>query len=149
MATGAEAAAAFNIHASCVALGDKGVLIGGKSGSGKSALTLQLMAFGAELVSDDRTVLHPTKPQGLRASAPAPISGLIEARGVGLLRARVRADVALCLMVDMDRTETQRLPEPHVVTLQGIDLPCLYKVDAPHFPAAILQYLKGLEREIS
>jgi HPr kinase/phosphorylase len=37
------------LHASCVALNGRAVLITGKSGSGKSALALQLMAYGAML----------------------------------------------------------------------------------------------------
>ena len=74
------------IHASCVALGRSAVLLVGPSGSGKSALALELMALGAELVADDRTVLslHDT---GLIASCPASIRGRIDARGVGLLAA--------------------------------------------------------------
>ena len=43
------------MHASCVAVQGKGVLILGPSGAGKSSLALQLMALGADLVADDRT----------------------------------------------------------------------------------------------
>jgi len=46
--------ATTTIHASCVAVDGKGLLITGASGSGKSALALQLMAFGAHLIADDR-----------------------------------------------------------------------------------------------
>ena len=35
------------LHASCVAVAGRGLLIAGASGSGKSALALDLMAFGA------------------------------------------------------------------------------------------------------
>ena len=62
------------LHASCVAIQGRAVLIIGASGRGKSGLALQLMAFGAKLVSDDRTevVLEQGK---LIARAPATIGG--------------------------------------------------------------------------
>lgn len=50
-----------NIHASCVAIGAKGVLILGESGAGKSDLALRLMDEGARLVADDRTELYAAK----------------------------------------------------------------------------------------
>src|SRR3546814_6063070 len=43
-----------NIHASCVAAGNGGVLILGQSGQGKSDLALRLIDRGARLVADDR-----------------------------------------------------------------------------------------------
>ena len=42
-----------NLHASCIAVHGRGVLILGPSGAGKSSLALQLMALGADLVADD------------------------------------------------------------------------------------------------
>lgn len=72
-------------HATTVTIAGKGVLIEGPSGSGKSALALQLMAFGAALVADDSTLLQSRHGQ-LWATAPAGLPAAIEARGVGLLR---------------------------------------------------------------
>jgi len=74
------------LHASCVALQDKGLLILGPSGSGKSALALQLMALGAVLVADDYTDLVRCDDRVI-ARCPAALRGLIEARGIGILRA--------------------------------------------------------------
>ncbi len=130
------------LHASCVALGGRGVLIRGASGSGKSALALTLMAYGAALVSDDRTLLHLRDGQVI-ASAPAPLRGMIEARGVGLLRAVTLPEAALALVVDMDRPEPDRLPPLRQIDLMGCGLPLLYRPPHAHFPAAVLQYLKG------
>ena len=130
------------VHASCVAVGERGVLIRGRSGSGKSSLALDLMALGAVLVSDDRVLVSRGR-QGLIAGAPTPIRGLIEARGVGLLRADTRAEVKISLMVDLDRAETARLPEIHRTELLGQSVVLIYRPDNPHFPAAILQYLKA------
>ena len=53
----------LNIHASLVALDNKGILLLGKSGCGKSDLALRLiMEKGAKLVADDRVdLLFPMK----------------------------------------------------------------------------------------
>ena len=48
---------ALTLHATCVAVEGRGVLITGPSGSGKSSLALALMAHGARLVADDRVTL--------------------------------------------------------------------------------------------
>ena len=130
------------LHATTVALAGQGVLILGPSGSGKSGLALQLMAMGAELVADDRTIVT-ARGSTLHARAPGTIAGRIEARGVGILQVAARAEVDLALAVDMGRVEAQRLPEPHAVAVLGLSLPCLHKVEMPHFPAAILHYLRS------
>ena len=87
--TGPLAAPTDILHATCVAVDGRGLLILGPSGSGKSGLALRLIALGATLVSDDRTRI--TAHEGLlTATCPSPaILGLIEARGLGLLRAPV------------------------------------------------------------
>lgn len=128
------------LHATTVALGDRGVLITGPSGSGKSALGLQLMGLGAVLVADDRTIVRAGQ-DGLVASAPDSIRGLIEARGVGLLNAKSVATVKLLLAVDLATPETERLPPWRSVEVCGHTLPVLHKIETPHFPSAILQYL--------
>ena len=73
-----------NIHASCVAIGGRGVLLLGKSGVGKSDLALRLIAEGARLVADDRTILFAIRG-ALHAKAPETIKGLLEIRGVGIV----------------------------------------------------------------
>ncbi len=130
------------LHASCVALGERGVLILGKSGAGKSSLALQLMAFGAELVSDDRTVLHRLE-DALIASAPDAITGVIEARGLGLLHAHVAVNIRVCLVVNLDQIETDRLPRHEMTDILGCSLPVVKRIDASHFVPALLQYLKA------
>ncbi|MFZ5750727.1 MAG: HPr kinase/phosphorylase [Pseudomonadota bacterium] len=135
-------AGAVNLHAGCVAFEGRGILILGPSGSGKSALALDLMALGCRLVSDDRTDLV-ARDGRLFASAPAILRGVIEARGIGLLRADPvdRAEVALA--VDLGQTETERLPPRRHICVCGVDLPLLLGPSSPHFPAAVLQYLRG------
>lgn len=135
------------LHASCVAMAGNAVLITGPSGSGKSALALQLLALGADLIADDRTelTLHSGR---VVASSPPAIKGRIEARGVGIIALDHLADAAVALVVDMAQTEVARLPQQHSVTILDIRLPCLHKVDAPYFPAAIHACLRGCRDEI-
>ncbi|MEP1200105.1 HPr kinase/phosphorylase [Tateyamaria sp.] len=128
------------IHATSVALNGRGLLIMGGSGSGKSSLGLQLLALGCTLISDDQTELA-RRDDGLWASAPASIKGLIEARGVGLLRAE-STEAEVTLVVDLDQHERDRLPHRHSVTLLGLERPCLHSVASAAWPAAIFQCLK-------
>ena len=119
----------------------RGVIILGPSGSGKSALALRLMALGAVLVADDRSRI--TRREGaLYASAPKAIRGVIEARGVGLLKAEVLAQARIVLAVDLARQERARLPEHRVWQILGIEMPLLHAVASDHFPAALVQYLR-------
>jgi HPr kinase/phosphorylase len=62
------------LHASTVAFGrDGGILILGPSGAGKSTLALRLIAAGAQLVADDRTIVMAARGGFSRARrAPSP-----------------------------------------------------------------------------
>ncbi|WP_417246301.1 HPr kinase/phosphorylase [Celeribacter sp.] len=133
------------LHASCVALDDAtGLLILGPSGSGKSTLALELMALGAVLVSDDRThVRSDPKTQTLTATAPDTIAGMIEARGVGLLRAEALPAATLRGVVDLSQVETDRLPLRREKALINVSIPLFYRVDGPQFAPALIQWLKG------
>ena len=130
------------LHASCVAIENSAVLMIGPSGSGKSAMALQLMALGAVLVSDDKTHVK-LRDQNIIATAPTTIKGLIEARHVGILTADT-CDVAVVrLIVDLEQVEQDRLPPHRTHNLLGQTLPVLHNVKAAYFAAAILQHLKG------
>ncbi|MFM2356582.1 MAG: hypothetical protein RLZZ528_2318 [Pseudomonadota bacterium] len=130
------------LHATCVALGLKGLLILGPSGSGKSGLALALMASGCMLVADDRTVV--TRHGGhLFATPPAGLEGRIEARGVGILNAAHVASTRLTLAVDLGRAETERLPGFHEFECLGLRLPLVLGPISAHFPASVLQYLRA------
>ncbi len=129
------------IHASCIAAHDRAVLIRGAAGSGKSSLALQLMAYGGALVADDQVIL--THSDGaLIASCPATIAGLVEARGIGILHAAPHGPCPVALVIDLDHTETDRIPPRRSENLLGCRLPLLHNVDSRAFAAAILQYLK-------
>ncbi len=129
------------LHASTVAVNGRGLLILGPSGAGKSALALQLIALGALLVADDRTDL--TAQSGrLTARCPAPIKGLIEARGLGLLRAPPLDEAEIALVADLSQTEDQRLPPRRRITILGCEVDLVLQAQNDHFPAALMLYLR-------
>lgn len=129
------------VHANCVAIDGKGLLIVGASGAGKSTLALQMLALGADLVSDDQTTIS-SDGKCLVAKAPIAIKGLIEARGLGILTFPSVPSATIKAIVDLDHIETERLPNPRTCTLLDISLPCLHKVDSEGFPAGLLHYLR-------
>jgi HPr kinase/phosphorylase len=114
------------IHGGCVAVEGRGLLILGPAGSGKSSLALELIALGAELVADDRVALR-AEAGGLRASAPAALRGLIEARGLGLLRLPAAAEARVALAVDL-APSPERLPARRAFRALGAAAPL---VNAP------------------
>jgi HPr kinase/phosphorylase len=134
------------VHASTVAFVQAGtpyaVVLAGPSGSGKSSLALELMALGAQLVSDDQTVLR-VESVGLFATAPDAIRGLVEWRGVGLLPAPALECAQVVAWMEMGSTPPHRLPEPAWKTVLGVRLPCLHKPDSGPIAAGLRQYIMG------
>lgn len=135
----------IQLHATVVAWAGNGVLVVGGSGSGKSALALQLMAHGCDLVTDDRTDLLRENDQ-LIASAPQSIQGQIEARGFGILQAPFVKKAVIVCAVDLNQTEQKRLPERRAKEYLGVTLALFHKTDMGVLPFAVLQYLKGATR---
>ena len=130
------------LHASCVAVDGRGLLILGPSGSGKSTLAIRLVALGAQLVSDDRTCVT-AKAGVLEASCPNPaLQGLVEARGLGILHAPSVETVSLALAIDLGQPESERLPPFRTVTILGIPLPLVLHPQNDHFPDALMLYLR-------
>ena len=112
------------VHTSCVAIGGRAVLIGGRSGMGKSDLALRLIDRGAALVSDDYTLVRRIEGR-LLATAPETIKGKIEVRGVGILEFPVECDVPVALIVDLDMGAT-RLPMTHEERpIAGVPIPVI------------------------
>lgn len=132
----------LTIHATTVAINGRGLLIRGPSGSGKSALALDLISRGAVLVADDRTIVRRKGPQ-LIADVPEAIRGRIEARGVGILSVPVAAPVPIVLVADLEQHETHRLPEHHETEILGVRIALARKCEFPHFSAALSVYLMG------
>lgn len=130
------------LHATCVAFPKRGLLILGPSGSGKSTLGLALMALGAKLVADDSTIIA-NKAGILVAKCPPTIRGLIEARGLGLIRAQTQASTKIVLVVDLGQTESDRLPPHRYTTLCDVTCDLVLGQKTPHFPSLLLAYIKG------
>jgi HPr kinase/phosphorylase len=108
------------LHASCIALNHRAVLIVGPPGAGKSDLALRLIDAGAKLVADDQTVLKRDGNQ-LLASPPDSIAGIIEVRQVGLLRMDyVTAPAVLYIELTANDDKHERLPEPDFIMLEEI-----------------------------
>lgn len=134
------------LHATCVAVEGRGVLICGPSGAGKSALGVQLMALGARLVADDQVALS-RRDGALWAACPPAIRGMIEARGVGLLNADPLDGAEVVLAVDMAERERMRLPPRRGVIYLGRTVDLVLGQETPHFPAAVMLYLRAGRRE--
>jgi HPr kinase/phosphorylase len=136
------ATAQITLHATAIAVDGRGMLIMGAAGRGKSTLALGMIGLGAALVSDDQTMLR-RAGDGITLTCPAPeMRGVIEVRGMGLLRTTVQMDASLALVVDLDQDETERLPPRRNVSLLGcvIDLVCACK--SPNFPVALMLQLR-------
>lgn len=135
------------LHASCVSLAGRGALILGPSGSGKSSLALELIALGADLVSDDRTIVT-RQGNDILAACPETGRGLIEARGIGIVRLAHITSCKLVLVIDLSQIQRARLPQGKSWPILDMALPCLHKVDAVYFPAAIHACLRGTILEV-
>ena len=134
------------LHATCVAVDGRGILIIGPSGAGKSALGLQLIALGARLVADDQVALS-LRDGALWAACPPTIRGMIEARGVGLLNADPVEGAEVVLAVDLEQTEAMRLPPRRKVSYLGRTVDLVLGQVGPHFPASLLLYVTAGRRE--
>lgn len=126
------------LHGTAVAdSAGRGVLILGPSGSGKSSLALQMIALGARLVADDRTVVT-GDGDAVLMSCPPTIRGVIEARGVGLLRVDAVRRAYLHLAVDLGTPEEDRLPPWREIVILGRRVRLVRGPVTPHFPASLL-----------
>tara|TARA_B100000614_G_scaffold48687_1_gene41786 strand:+ start:655 stop:1104 length:450 start_codon:yes stop_codon:yes gene_type:complete len=112
------------VHGSCIEIGGSAVLLRGASATGKSDLALRLIDTGAVLVSDDRVALRPVG-DGIEASPPSSIAGLIEVRGVGIVTTPFVARSRLALVADLVVAPLPRLPEPSTCRIEGVDLPVI------------------------
>lgn len=68
-------------------VGGTGVLLRGRSGSGKSSLALELVARGHALVADDAVELRAAGPGCIIASTPEPLVGFLAVPGLGIINA--------------------------------------------------------------
>ena len=112
------------LHASCVAIDGRGVLLTGASGAGKSDLALRLIDRGASLVGDDGLVIEAR--DGRLHARPGPnIEGQMEVRGLGIL-AFPWNEAPLALAVALDQT-VPRMPDEMLPfrQIEGLTLPLI------------------------
>ncbi|MFN3231431.1 MAG: HPr kinase/phosphorylase [Alphaproteobacteria bacterium] len=111
----------ITLHATCVDIDGRGVLLRGASGAGKSDLALRLIDAGAKLVSDDYVRLS-LEDGGIRARPPKAIAGMIEARGIGVVTVPHLAGTTLALVADLvDSSDIPRLPDALTLELEGLE----------------------------
>lgn len=111
-----------NMHATCVEIDGAGVLLMGKSGSGKSDLALRLIENkNAVLISDDQTILA-ADGEKIWARAAENIEGKLEVRGVGICRFDYKPETTLKLAVNLDAENYERMPEVSFFTLDGVKI---------------------------
>ena len=132
------------LHASCVELSGIGVVLLGPSGCGKSDLALRLIDGGARLVADDRLTIERCGDR-LIARAPEAIAGLIEVRGLGIMRLDHCPSSALGLVVALGGMSPPRLPERTTYGVLGVALPYL-ELD-PRAPSACAKIRLALAAE--
>ena len=159
-----------NIHATAVVLGGNAltgktltgradqspvaVVLRGASGSGKSDLALRLIVdHGGVLLADDRVDIAADGGH-VTARAPSNLAGLLEVRGIGLLRLPAEGSAPVALVVDLvARGDVERLPEPASVMLCNIAVPCVrlhaFDVSAPHKIIAALAVVKQPQMVVS
>jgi len=116
----------ITIHATTVSLDGRGVILRGPSGSGKSDLAIRLINEGALLVADDQTILF-IENDRLMAQPPAEIAGMMEVRGIGIVKMGPPAIVPVFLLIDMsDPADVPRMAEFKPVELVGQQIPGIH-----------------------
>ncbi|WP_051329409.1 HPr kinase/phosphorylase [Geminicoccus roseus] len=136
------------LHASCVRLHGRGVLIQGASGTGKSRLCAALLGQGGWLVADDAVRLE-NRQGSLLAHRPDTIAGHLELRYLGLAVVPSLACTRLHLVVMLTPSAPiERLPAPRVAGILGVVLPLItIAPDAidqagAHVPAAMARLIR-------
>ena len=130
------------VHASCVSVQDRAALLIGASGSGKSSVALELISNGAKLVADDRVIVS-AAGQKLTARPIPGFEGLIEARGIGILKVPSAAEAEVVVVVNLEQTELQRLPMGRRHEILGLTVHLVNGRANPALVPALLALLKG------
>ena len=132
------------VYGSAIAVGGRGFLIRGASGSGKSGLVLQMMALGADLISDDQVIMERSAGT-IIMSAPQTLVGKIEARFVGILNVPSRQNVVLNHVIDLDVDSQAQLPQLQYCKVLGLQIDLINGRNVPNL-ASILMIFGRTER---
>ena len=110
------------VHATAIAIEGDASLLRGPPGAGKSDLALRLIEDGARLLADDQVLLRRAENH-VFVRAPAAIAGLIEVRGVGILRVDCLDEAPLALVVDLvPSAEVERVPDTRFEVVLGLPI---------------------------
>lgn len=121
----------------------RGVLIQGPAGAGKSDLALRALAHGFRLVADDRVVLW-TSGGRLYGRAPDALAGLIEVRGLDVVRTEAVPLCEICLLAEAGTPE--RIPDPQSTDILGLKLPrVILRLGEPSAPAKLSRALSHFD----
>jgi HPr kinase/phosphorylase len=135
----------MQIHGSCASRTGDGVLLIGPPGAGKSDLLLRLLARGFDLVADDRVEIA----DGVARPA-ASLAGLLEVRGLGVVRLPYVAETRLALVVELGDAAA-RMPAPAHHRTIGLPLIRLdpWTVSAPERVALALDCALGRVAQVA
>lgn len=128
------------VHATCVAIDGRAVLIEGRSGGGKSDLALRLIDRGATLVADEQVVCQ-RHDGGLIASPPSHTAGRIEVRGIGLVELPHAERVPVALLVAILDSPPHAMDDARRRRIAGMDVPVL--------PLAVLEPSAPIKVELA
>ena len=143
------------MHATLVEMAGQGVLLAGKSASGKSDLAFRLIENKkAVLVADDVVELR-FQDGVIIGSAPLNLRGLLEIRGIGVIEFPYKDSTIIKMVVHLqeDLPQMERMPKNRCENILGLEIPQidLYAKEssAPDKVIAALKVLvtKELRRE--
>jgi len=100
----------------------RGVLIEGPAGAGKSDLALRALDLGFCLAADDRVQLW-TCDGAVFGRAPDPLQGLLEVRGLQVVRVPALPFAQVALVARCGAAE--RIPDPQFADILGVSLPLI------------------------
>ncbi len=139
------------IHATCLVVGERALLIRGPAGSGKSTLARALVAAArtrgryADLVADDRVVL--VRHGAALVARPHPlIAGRQEVRGLGIRSVAHEPAARVAAIVDLVAERPERMPpdQDGIADLLGLFMPRLVQRRHEADLEAILLWFVGL-----
>ena len=111
------ATASETLHATCLSVQGRGILLCGPSGCGKSDLALRLITtLDARLVADDQVTVE-RRGSLLVGRAPAKLSGLFEVRGLGIVRMEYEHEAGLGPIDDLEVEEGLAIGGEHAVLM--------------------------------
>lgn len=152
-------APSVTLHGCMVDMRGVGVLIVGKSGSGKSETAVGLIERGASLVADDMVRIKKVGAE-LIASSPDLSRGYLEIRGIGIInvanlyglasiRPEKRLDLVITLRPHMDLNEVDRIGlQQKTYEIQGIDVSHVEIPVAPGRDTARMVTIAALDQQL-